>query len=353
MLVVSAMMVKLVVAVGLNLLFIVGMGMGVQGVFLSTLGSNLVLGVWLGMWTVRQVGFGVRPDVLRSLIRYGVPLIGVQAATFTMTFSDRYFLQAAGDEATVGLYNLAYQFGFLLLMLGFVPIEMVWGPRRFQVARGPEPSRMLAKAFRLVNVSMLTIGVGIVLFVDDLLRVMATPPFHPAAKVVPVILVAYVFHGWAMMHDIGVLVKERTEYLTMANWIAALVALAAFALLVPRWLAYGAAASAVLAFSVRWGLTYHFSQRLWPVRYEWAPVLRLVVVAGAVGGVSLLLPQLPLPVSIAVHLSMLAGYVALVWLLPILPANEKRDAVAFLARGRGMFAARMGRRGTPATTPGP
>ncbi|MGH7678905.1 MAG: lipopolysaccharide biosynthesis protein, partial [Gemmatimonadaceae bacterium] len=194
-LVVGSTLLKLVVQVGLNVTFIVGMGLGVKGVFLSTLFSNLVIGLWLGWWAVRQVGLGIDPAILRSLIRYGVPLIGVQAATFTMTFSDRYFLQAAGGEAAVGLYNLAYQFGFLLLMLGFVPIEMIWGPRRFQVARGPNPSPVLAKAFRLINVSMFTIGVGIALFVGDLLRIMSKPPFHPAAAVVPIILIAYVFHG--------------------------------------------------------------------------------------------------------------------------------------------------------------
>src|SRR5688572_27130201 len=153
-------------------------------------------------------------------------------------------------------------------MLGFVPIEMIWAPRRFQVAKGPEPSPVLARAFRLINVSVLTIGVGIALFVGDVLRIMSTPPFHPAANLVPIILIAYVFHGWAMMHDIGVLVKERTEFLTMANWTAAAVALAAFAVLVPRYFAYGAATAAVIAFGVRWGMTYVFSQRLWKVDYE-------------------------------------------------------------------------------------
>ncbi|HYC51578.1 MAG TPA: polysaccharide biosynthesis C-terminal domain-containing protein, partial [Gemmatimonadaceae bacterium] len=294
---------------------------------LSTLGANLVLAVWLGVWLVRQVGIGIERQTLGSLVRYGVPLIGVQAATFTMTFSDRYFLQAAGTEATVGLYNLAYQFGFLLLMLGFVPIEMVWGPRRFRVARGDNPGPVLAKAFRLINVSIFTIGVGIALFVGDVLRIMSTPPFHPAADIVPIILVAYLFHGWAMMHDIGVLVKERTEYLTIANWVAAVIALVAFALLVPRYLAHGAAFAAVIAFSVRWGLTYLFSQRLWPVDYEWAPVLRLTLISVAVVGAGVALPPLGIAVSIAVHIGLLLLYGVVVWTLPILTGQEKRAAL--------------------------
>ena len=343
-LVVSASVVKLLVAVGLNLVFIVAMRMGVRGVFLSTLGSNLVLAVWLGIWTVRQVGVGMDRETLRSLVRYGVPLIGVQAATFTMTFSDRYFLQAAGTEATVGIYNLAYQFGFLLLMLGFVPIEMVWGPRRFRVARGDNPGPALAKAFRLINVSIFTIGTGIALFVADVLRIMATPPFHPAAEIVPVILVAYVFHGWAMMHDIGVLVKERTEYLTIANWIAALIALVAFAVLVPRYLAFGAAMAAVIAFSVRWGLTYLFSQRLWRVDYEWAPVFRLALLAAVVVLAGIALPPMGLAAALLVHAGLFLAYAGLLWTLPILTAEDKGAALAVARRIAGATRARLGGR---------
>jgi len=331
-LVVGSSIVKLGVAVTLNLVFLVGMGLGVRGVFYSTLISNLVLAIWLGIWTIRRVGIGIHRDILASLVRYGVPLIGVQAATFTMTFSDRYFLQAAGDESMVGLYNLAYQFGFLMLMLGFVPIEMIWGPRRFQVARSADPSPVLASAFRLINVSVITIGVGIALFVGDLLRIMSTPPFHAAANLVPIILIAYVFHGWAMMHDIGVLVKERTEFLTVANWTAAVVALAALALLVPRYFAYGAATAAVIAFSVRWGMTYVFSQRLWKVDYEWAPILWLAGLGVAVVLGSLMLPRAELLLSLGVHFALMALYCGLVWFAPILTASEKHTALQMTRR---------------------
>ena len=343
-LVVGMNMTKLLLSVGFNLLFVVALRMGVKGVFISTLASNAIVALIYGTWTVRHVGFGIRPDILRSLIRYGVPLIGVQAATFTMTFSDRYFLQAAGDETMVGLYNLAYQFGFLLLMLGFVPIEMVWGPRRFQVARGPNPSQALAKVFRLVCVSVFTIGVGIALFVGDLLRVMSTPPFHPAAEVVPVILVAYVFHGWAMLHDIGVLITERTEYLTIANWVAAAVAVAAFAVLIPQYHAMGAAIGAILAFGTRWGLTYFYSQRLWHVDYEWMPIIRLAVVAVAVSVTSALLPDTGIIASIAIHLALFAVYCGLLWVMPILTAEEKQTGLMLARRGRQLIGSRVGLR---------
>src|SRR5690606_26127762 len=113
---------------------------------------------------------------------------------------------------------------------------------------------------------------GLMLFVEDLLRILSPADYWGAARLVPVILAAYVFQSWAGVQDIGILVRERTSWLAVANWIAALVALAGYALLVPRFLAAGAAWAAVAAFFVRWLLTYRISQRLWPIRYRWGPV---------------------------------------------------------------------------------
>ncbi|MGH7679482.1 MAG: polysaccharide biosynthesis C-terminal domain-containing protein, partial [Gemmatimonadaceae bacterium] len=139
-----------------------------------------------------------------------------------------------------------------------------------------------------------------------------------------------------------VLVKERTEFLTIANWAAALVALAAFSVLVPRYLAFGAGISAVLAFSVRWGMTYFYSQRLWKVSYEWAPTIRLALVAVGVCVISALLPPMTLLPSIGVHALLFVAYLGLVWSVPILTPTEKSDGVALARRLLGAATARLG-----------
>jgi O-antigen/teichoic acid export membrane protein len=258
----------------------------------------------------------------------------MKAATFVATFADRYFLQAAGNEAMVGLYNLAYQFGFLMIFLGFSPIELVWGPKRLQVAMSANPDPVLSRGFRFVNLILITTAVGLILFVGDVLHVMATPPFYAAANVVPIIVAAYVLQGWASVQDIGILVSERTRILMVVNWIAALVALGGYALLIPRYYGFGAAIATFVAFAVRYVLTYVASQRVWKVEYEWRPVIRLVVVAAVVCGVAVLLPSLGLATSLGIHLLLLATYLGLVWIGGVMTAAEK---TAVLAHSRGML----------------
>lgn len=326
--------VKLVIQISLNITFLAVLGLGVVGVFVSTLAANAVLAAWLFVPFALKYGFAFSAHWARTLLRFGIPLMGTHFASFVTTFSDRYFLRVNGDVTAVGIYSLAYQFGFVLFYMGYTPFASVWEPTRFQVAERADRDTLFARSFLYMNLLFITMAVAIALAVGDFIRVMSDPAFWPAADLVPVILAAYILQAWSSFQEVGVLVKERTGYSTLANWIGAATAIAGFALLVPRFLGWGAAFAAVIAFGARQITTYVASQRLFPLRYQWAPVWRLLGIAFAVYLLSTQVPHDPLWRSIVVRGALFAAYLVLAWLL-VLSAEEKvrfttltRDIVA-------------------------
>lgn len=334
-LLVTAGFIRLVISLGLNILFVVGFEWGILGIFLSSLTTNVLVGSGMVIWLVRRVGVTFSGARVRNLVRYGVPMIGMQVATFAATFGDRFFLQATGDTGAVGLYNMAYQFGFMLSMIGFAPFDMVWGPKRFEIARRDDRDAVLSEGFLFMNLWLLWLAVSCSLFIHDFFRIMTTPEFFRASALVHPILLAFVFQVWASIQDIGILVREKTEYLTLANWIAAAVALSGFALLIPRWGAPGAAVATVLSFFTRWLLTYRYSQRLWRVDYTWAPVLRLVAFAGVTVTAGLLLPAMGLVPSILARSLLLALFTGALWFGGVLTREQRsRFAEAAVALRR-------------------
>jgi O-antigen/teichoic acid export membrane protein len=315
--------VKLVLQLTLNIVFLAVFGLGVKGIFVSSLMANTLMGVWLGVPFLFRAGLRFSKRWARGLLRYGLPLMATQLATFVVTFGDRYFLRVHADITAVGIYSLAYQFGFILTLVGFQPFSTMWEALRFDFAKRPDRDDLYARAFVFMNVLLLTVALGIGLFIGDFIRVMANPAYQGAAALVPIILVAYVLQAWALFAEVGVLVKERTEYITFVNWLAAGAALLGYALLIPPWHAYGAAVATVLAFAVRQVATYVTSQRLWPLRYQWGPVWRLVAVTVAVYGASLAIPKLPLWESILVRCSLLVVYSLLVWISHVVGAEDR------------------------------
>jgi O-antigen/teichoic acid export membrane protein len=194
---------------------------------------------------------------------------------------------------------------------------------------------------------LVTMALAITLFVDDLLHIMTTPAFYPAAACVPVIVIAYVLQGWVGLQDVGIHVRERTELITLVNWASALTALAGYALFIPRYLAMGAAAVTVVAFAVRYLGCYLISQWLWRVEYRWSPVLRLVALATVIALAGRALPDLDLATSIAVKLLLLGLYFVCALNLGILSTEERERALEFLRSPLGTLRGGAARAGRP------
>ena len=231
---VVANLVKLVAHASLNIVLIAVLGMGLRGYFLSGLIIHVVFAVALVWLQLRVTGLRFGSDAARSLLRFWWPLIFTQLAVFVVTYGDRPFLQKAAGTASVGLYALAYNFGFLVATLGFAPFARVWESVRFRYAKLTEGrDAAFSRAFVSANVMLVTTAVGILLFVGDFLRLTAKPEYHGAASMVPALAVAYLLQSWSGMHEVGILVTERTSHTAVANWVAGIVALVGYALLIP------------------------------------------------------------------------------------------------------------------------
>lgn len=314
---------KLIIQLTLNIILIVYLEMGVRGVLISGLVANVVIGSALAGFLVRQVGTTLSLGAARALLRFGIPLAGTQIATFVATFSDRYFLRAMADISEVGLYGLAYQFGFLLAVIGYMPFNTAWDPVRFEIARRPDRDRLYQRAFNYLNILLVGTAVLIALFVGDVLRIMAAPSFHAAARVVPIILVAYILQSWTGMHNMGIMIRERTELLMLANWVAATVAVAGYVLLIPKYLGLGAAVATLVAFGLREWLVYRYSQRLWPIQYSWQPIIRVCAWGVVIFGISTSLPPFSTMVSVALHAGLFAVFVLGLLALGVLSHGDR------------------------------
>jgi O-antigen/teichoic acid export membrane protein len=318
---------RLAMQVALNVLFLVHYLMGPNAIFLSTLLANICVGGVVLVMVLRPVGLHFSPHAASALYRFGFPLIVVQAATFILTFGDRPFLRAVTNLTSVGIYTTAYQFAFALNSLTQTPFSLVWEPKRFEIATHPDHDAIYARVFVYFNVVLMAGALGFAMFTHDVLHLIATKPFFGASDYVPLLVVSIVLQGWAGMHDLGILVSERTKYLAIANWAAAIVTLIAYAILIPRYRLWGAASATVIGYVVRSALTYFFSQRLWPVRYDWAPVIRLVALTGLTYAISWYIPWGPLVYMLPVRISLYIAYLIVVWFAGVVSADDRAAAL--------------------------
>jgi O-antigen/teichoic acid export membrane protein len=351
--VVVVQLARLAMQVALNVVFLVHYHLGPNGIFLSTLLANICVGGVVLAMVLRPVGLHFSRNAATALYRFGFPLIAVQAATFIQTFGDRPFLRAATDLTAVGIYAMAYQFAFALNSLAQTPFSLVWEPKRFEIATHPDHDAIYARVFVYFNVVLMAGALGFAMFTHDVLHLIATKAYYGSSDYVPLLVVSIVLQGWAGMHDLGILVSERTKYLAIANWAAAIVALIGYAVLIPRYHLWGAASATVIAYAVRSALTYFYSQQLWPVRYDWPPVIRLIALTGLTYLISWYIPWGPLVYTLPVRISLYIAYLILVWFAGVVSADDRAAALRTIGQFLTSTADRAARRALAAAGGGP
>jgi O-antigen/teichoic acid export membrane protein len=332
----AATMSRLILQVGLNVFFLLGLEWGPRGVIVSTFISNVALGIPLSIWMLRRTGLRLDWRAARDFQRFGIPLQFAAAAMFILAFGDRFFLQQWRGLSEVGIYSLAYQFGFLLSGVGSTAFLQAWNPQRFQLMVLPRPERDMRynQGLLFFSLTVVTLMVGISLLARPALMILARPAFWPAADLVPLLVLCYVLQGWTATVHFGIDVSERSKYSSYANWIAAIVILVLYAVLIPRFGAFGAAIATLLGFIVRFAFVYTWAQRLWPVSYAWRPVEKLLGLGLLAVAAGLPLARSTLFVQIGAALALIVLYAVLVWFL-ILDGQTRGRLRRTLRLGRG------------------
>lgn len=330
---VGAQFARTAVAAVLNFVFL-SMGMGVRGMVLGSLITSAVLAVLLSTLLLRRTGWAWSSQAARDLRRFGIPYQLVAAGSFILAFGDRYVMRLYRPMDEVGLYAFGYQFGFLLWSVTAAPFLMMWTPMRHQSVELPRPVRDVDynRGLRFFNVVMVGGAVGLSLIIRPTLSLLTAPAYHAAAYFVPVVLGAYVVQGWAEVVQFGIDVSERTKFATVAFWGATIVTVALYFLLIPRFGAWGAAFATLLGFLVRFGLTYRFAQRLFPISYEWNRIFG----TAALGVGTVLVGGLSYGYSTAAQFGwaggLLAGFSVATWFF-FLAATDRHEALSTLSRG--------------------
>jgi O-antigen/teichoic acid export membrane protein len=155
-----------------------------------------------------------------------------------------------------------------------------WTPFVFDVMKRPAAKDVYRRVTTYVTGLLVLLAAGLAAIADDLVRIMAAPPFHAAAAVVPWVALGVVFQGFYQLTAVGLSITKRTALLPIATTSAAAVAIVANLLLVPRFGMMGAAWTTALSYATLAAVGHVLSQRVYPIRYDWRS-LWWVIAAGA------------------------------------------------------------------------
>jgi O-antigen/teichoic acid export membrane protein len=278
---------NIVATVALNVLFVVKLRRGVEGIFVANLlGSVITLATVLPIFR-KWLRFSFSTADLRELLKFGIPYVPSGMAVAVMEQISRFFIARKLGVAATGIFSASYKLGIFMSLI-VAAFRFAWHPFFLSSSKEPGAPRVFARvltyftavtAFFLLAVSLLlpeiaSLHVGRVGLIGR--------EYLSGLTIVPAVLLAYVLYGWYANFIVGVYLKKKTVWLPFITGSGLVAAVVANLLLIPPLGIAGAAWATCIGYGVMAAAMYVSEQRLYPIPYEFGRLAKLAAVTALV-----------------------------------------------------------------------
>jgi O-antigen/teichoic acid export membrane protein len=311
-----------VATVVLRLVLVVGAGLGLMGIVIADVAVTAVLMVLLLRWFAPLIRPMFSTAILREAMSFGLPRVPHAAAQQVMAVGDKFILATFRPIADVGMYSMGVSFG-LTQKLFLSAFEYAWAPFYYAAAREPGAPALFATVttYGVAALALLTAGLSAV--ARDLLDLMTHGVFVDAAPVAAWTAVGVFLQGIYLLTSIGLNITKRTGYYPASTIVAAAANIGLNYALIPKFGMMGAAWSNAAAYGMQAGLAFVFSQRVYPVSYEYGRLARAIGASVLAYGAGVALPSMPPLAGVLVRgTSVVAVFTALLWISGFFKRNE-------------------------------
>ena len=321
-------MANTLVAIPVTVWLVVAEDMGADGLLLGSFGSAVPFLAWLAIDQRRRLALVPDFGLLRRLVRFGFPTMPAELSLYSLNFIDRIIIVRLAGLAEAGLYSLAIKFAQAInvLVRGF---QLAWPPLAYSIEDDDEARRAYSLIVTWFMAVCAFVVVGMWLLARWIVRILAAPEFFEAYEAIGLLTAAMTLYALYLVLVVVLGRTGRTEYNFPATIAATVANIALNLILVPPYGIVGAAVALVASYLVVLVLMYVFTQRLFPVPYEWG---RLALIFGAaailIAAGDLLLPTEGV-VGFLGRVGFWLAFPAVLWVTGFL-TREEREAIGRL-----------------------
>jgi len=256
-------LVRLVVFLGLNVILVYVMQKGVTGVLLAQVIVTGLIALAMMVHFVRWTRLAMSVQLMKDLVRFGLPYLPASFFMYIIANSDRYFLGTSVSLESLGIYALAMKIGMVGTMLLVDPFLKVWSPFLYSHYDKPDGPELLGRVVTLFTLASVAFGLGVSVFTPIVLPWISNPEYLSASQLVPIICLATAIYSLTHLADAGILIAKQTRYKPLIFGITAAVALLVNIILIPWLGAIGAAMASVLTYTALLAVNMVISSRFY------------------------------------------------------------------------------------------
>lgn len=331
--------ITVLINVALNIVFVMGLHWGATGVMIAGIGSSAVGLLMFLPSILRNLRFEWNAELFSDMTAFGLPTLPSGFSAIMLQVADRPILRyLTGDPNMVGEYNACYRLGIPMML--FVSVfEYAWKPfylsitaessaQSTQTSAEQGAKSLFARVLTYFTLVCALIFLVVALFIQYVVQLpflggrFINEAYWGGLSIVPIVAAAYYFTGLATNFAAGLHINKRTQYLPLATGAAALANVALNFALIP-FMGYSGAAWATLgAYAVSAAVMYVYSQRVYPIAYEWKRIGMILAAAMGIYVFALLTTGIAAEYMFIFRVGLVGGFIALLALLGFFSQRE-------------------------------
>ncbi|MEC7855473.1 MAG: oligosaccharide flippase family protein [Candidatus Neomarinimicrobiota bacterium] len=259
-----------------NIVFVIKWELGIEGVLLANLMvSGIIFILSLPIIIKRIQLYQIKSNVMKDIVKFGLPFLPAGIFTMIMELSNRYILNWLEGTYAVGLFSAGYKLGILglIVVMGF---NMGWTPYFLKRIKEKDAEIEFSYVTSLFLGALGFVVIIVSLWVPEIMRLnigsnyLIGENFWAAEKIVAIVLIGYFFFGTYVIQLPGVYAKEITTWIPVFRAIGAFTNIALNIILIPEYGVLGSAWATVVAFLFMSLSVFIKLYNKYYIKYNWA-----------------------------------------------------------------------------------
>ncbi|MCP5061915.1 MAG: oligosaccharide flippase family protein [Ignavibacteriae bacterium] len=328
---------NILINVTLNFILILKYKFGIEAIFISNLAASLFSFIVLAPDIIKNLTFSIEKTYLIKLLKFGIPYLPASMAAMMVQMIDVPIIRELTNESTLGIYRANYKLG-IFMMLFVAMFNYAWQPFFLTNAKQENAKQIFSKVLSLFLIASSFIWIVLSLFIEDLASIeflngktIIGQEFLVGIHIVPIILLAYIFHGLYINFTAGIYIKEKTNYLPAITGLGAIVNIASNFVLVPKIGITGGALATLFSYIIMSMGIYLVSQKFYKVKYEYSLIGKVFLIIAIVASLYYYF-TFTYSIDLLTKIGLLLLYIALLFFLRVIKTSEIKTTLNLILK---------------------
>jgi O-antigen/teichoic acid export membrane protein len=207
-------------------------------------------------------------------IKFSSPYYPQMLLGLSQSYLDKTLLSQLKGASSVGYYSLGVNFTIVLKTI-MDSVEKAWAPIFFEKAHENtnKSKNLIVDSFNFLAFSYMFIGLFIIYFSEEAIKVLTTREYYSAIEIVPIYMFFYFFAIYGYLSNAQLTITEKLKYILPGSILSAIVNILLNIMLIPKFGTLGAALASCFSALISQSLLFYYGNKFFRLPLKFNKIL--------------------------------------------------------------------------------